>query len=312
MIFETQSLDKPIFDLCSPSCTGVGFEILRTVPLIKAAKSAGWHVRLWTFHPLAFDDNVIDLIPLQQGYLPLLPKVHTPDSQKNMGVVWMPHNHSDGPYVCRRALSAAQSRGFLLLNGDISNTLPGSYPTLVNNLALKLFNIDQTNNPKTGCPLSPAQQDPTIQPSIILNLIGAHGTEKGLSDTETACIIANDIGQKFSKFNFTLLLNARVCAGQSFNITAPNVKILIHLDSDSRVSKILHHNTLTITIEGGLAHSVIYRNGLLALIGQEKWLRQTAYLYPSNTNNSYNIISSFSINDLTRIITTILNKYIIL
>jgi len=212
------------FDICSPSCTGMGLEILRTVPLINMARSRGLRVRLWTFHPLAFDDRAVEIFPLQQGHRPLLPNCADALSV-NRGVVWLPHDHPNGPYVCREAFEAALLRGFRQLDEEFENMTPGAYPARVKRFCLDIFSQKPEILTEPSCPLYPADSESTTNgQQVILNLIGAHGKEKGLSEASVACEVANRVGKNFPNIQILLLLHARVCGGQAPTIREPNVR----------------------------------------------------------------------------------------
>lgn len=301
------SLTTNFFDICSPSCTGMGLEILRTVPLINMARARGLRVRLWTFHPLAFDDRAVEIFPLQQGHRPLLPN-YDEALLVNRGAVWLPHDHPNGPFVCQDALEAALLRGFRQLDEEYENMTPGAYPARVYRFGQDMFGKEPEIFKEQSCPLYPADSESTTSGlQVVLNLIGAHGREKGLSDAFVACKVADHIGAKFPNVQILLLLHARVCGGQTPTINEPNVRLLIHIDSDSRVSRFLNLNSLVISVEGGLAHSVIYRRGQLVMIGKEDWLKETAYLYPKEGVFQRNYVTSFSENDLIKCISNIIS-----
>jgi len=288
----------------------MGLEILRNVPLINAARRSGWHVRVWTFHPLAFDDCALDIIPLQQGHNPLLPLCDA-DAHIQQGAFWLPHSHPNGPYVCHWALEVARKRRFKPLEAQICDLRPGAYPAIAEQFAKELFGCSESNDVQQRCPLYPADaEDVGEANTVVLNLIGAHGNQKGLSQARLACEVAFRIGNKFPDFKFILLLHSRVCAGQSFKKLAPNVVYLIHQDCDSRVSRLLSKNRHVITVEGGLAHSVIHRGGRLTVIGEESWLNSTAYLYPEYAKLKRRIMQSFSEDEFVRIITECLDSII--
>jgi len=113
----------------------------------------------------------------------------------------------------------------------------------------------------------------------VLNLTGAHGNGKGLTDAAVPCAVADQVAKAYPQRQFVLLLHARVCAGQTASVTAPNLRILMHLDCDPRVARLLHRAALVITVEGGLAHAALYRGCTVILIGLAHWLNETAYLY---------------------------------
>lgn len=269
-----------VFDFCSPSQTGLGLEILRIVPLIHAAFQAGLRARVWTFHPLVFDDRSVDIVPLQGGWAPLLPPAGA-----SHGAVWLPSTHKQGPYVCHWAVNAARARGFVALDGSaVDCRCAGSYPKLVDGIAKHLFSSTSFDHATEGDTtttglyppdtLGPGDEAPTV-----LNLIGAHGSEKGLSDAAVACAVADRIGRTFPRRQFVLFLHARVCANQTAAVSAPNVRLLLHLDSDSRPARLLHRDSVVISVDGGMAHAAIYRGCRLILIGLTHWLNDTAYLY---------------------------------
>lgn len=281
-----------IVDICSPSCTGLGLEILRSVPLIQAIRSSGFRPRLWTFHPLAYDDCKVDLVPLVQHQLPLIPD-HKAGSTK--GVVWMPHSHPNGPYVCKTTLRVALERNFEqleILNTDFPKA--GAYPAEIARMASRLGVADEAWSISDN-PLYPPDSHPSeVSQPIIVNLIGTNGNCKGLSDAYLVKKIADSISKDFPSNKFVFLLNARVCSGQLIDSLLPNVRFLLHLDTDSRVSRILNPNAVVITVEGGLAHAALYRGCKLTILGLEDWLNKTAYLYPLNSSYRIKTVESFS------------------
>lgn len=267
----------PVFDLCSPSMTGMGLEIARTLPLLLAARRSGYRPRLWTFHPWAFNDADLEIIPLQQGWAPLLPP-----AAPGLGAVWLPSHHPQGPYVCPGALSAARERGFQALDAaGIDPNRAGSLTDWVAATAHRLFPSQcavAINEPGWGLYPADALLSGT-NALTVLNLIGAHGNEKGLADAAIACAVADRIAIANPQRQFVLLLHARVCAGQTATLTSPNTHLLKHLDCDPRVARLLHRTVLVITVEGGLAHAALYRGCTVILIGLAHWLDETAYLY---------------------------------
>jgi hypothetical protein len=127
-----------------------------------------------------------------------------------------------------------------------------------------------------------------------VNLIGAHGHSKGISDSSLVRKIAVRVGEYFPNNNFVFLLNARVCSGQVIDSVMPNVRFLLHLDTDSRVSRILNPNSVVITVEGGLAHAALHRGCKLTILGLADWLNKTAYLYPLDNSFRTQTLESFS------------------
>ena len=289
------SANNSFYDICSPSCTGLGLEILRTVPLIQAARNIGLRPRLWTFHPLAYDDQKVDLIPLAQNQLPLLP---ADESQALSGSVWMPHSHPNGPYVCSDALLVALERNFRQLQFGITDySKAGAYPTKVAKVAALLGDVNVPPCIRDH-PLYPADSlQNGEEPPIVVNLIGTNGDCKGLAKASLVAKIAASVGAVFSKNEFVFLLNSRVCSGQTVPSTSRNVRILMHLDSDSRVARLLHPNAHVITVEGGLAHAALYRGCKLTIIGLASWLNETAYLYPFPNEFNVQKLNSFSVQD---------------
>jgi hypothetical protein len=284
----------------------MGLEILRNVPLIQGACRAGLRPRLWTFHPQAFDDHVVDLVPLQQGIDPLFPA----ENGRVRGVFWMPHAHPQGPYVCRRTLAEGAARGFRpLRDADVDVTKPGCYPAWLSEQVAALFADDPPQAADLSCPLYPSDaMDEGEMPPVVINLVGAHGTEKGISDARAVAEVGSIIGRMFPHRRFVFLLHARVCAGQSVQCMQENVRLLVHLDCDPRVARLLHPNAPVITVEGGLAHSALYRGCQLTLIGLADWLRQTAYLYPAPDKFDIETLPSFAVDELCEAINRALKR----
>lgn len=280
--------------------TGMGLEILRTLPLLHAACCAGFRPRLWTFHPLAFNDDNIEIVPLQQGWTPLLPPV-----MQGLGAVWLPGNHPQGPYVCRCALNVARERGFHPLDeAGIDLHRAGSLPAFVAESARRLFpESGQFDKYNAGWGMYPADSlaEGVMAPTV-LNLIGAHGNNKGVSDAALACTVASRVAAAYPQRQFVLLLHARVCAAQCTIVTASNVRILVHLDCDPRVARLLHRTAPVVTVEGGLAHSALQRGCPVILIGLAHWLNETAYLYDPQHNARRSIVAEFSVDELTQVI----------
>ena len=268
------SLRKPAktFEIVSPSCTGLGLEVLRTAPLIRAALRTGWQPRLWTFHPGAFDTNQLEVVPLQQGWDPLLP--FSENYARSDGVLWLPHAHPQGPYICERTLAEGLMRGCMGLDAQYLTGEPGVYPAFVRKAALRIFGDDGAPG-KDVDPLYPADAD-TGGSSIVLNLVGAHGGEKGLADAHAVCAVASQLANRFLDRSWLVFLNARVCAGQRAVVSGRNIRKVVHLDSDAQVARRLGRNGKVITVEGGLAHFAIHRGISPVVVGTPRWLDETA------------------------------------
>lgn len=268
------------FDICSPACTGLGLEILRMIPLGARAISAGWIPRLWTFHPLVFNDRNAAIVPLQFGHKPLLPIT---DHSHSRGVFFNPQEYQNGPYVCREAMEAARVSGFTMIDpSGIDASVPGAYPDFIRDSANAIFEGTSPQDAPARELLYPADEYPVFPHRILLNLIGAHGTDKGLDNADAACHVGGALASAFPDIQFILTLHSRVCAGQSFHTVAPNLEILIHMDCDSRVARLLSPRTSVVSVEGGLAHAALFRGLNLLLVGTRAWLESTAFLYPGN------------------------------
>ena len=294
-----------IFDIVSPSYTGLGLEVLRTAPLIRAALRTGQRPRLWTFHPGAFDGRQYDVVPLQQGWEPLLP-ISEKHSCSN-GVVWLPHTHRRGPYVCKRSLAEALACGWKGLDDKTMPIEPGAYPTFVREIAEQMFGDDGAPGMDID-PLYPADVGVEAT-SIVLNLVGAHGKEKGLTDASAVCAVVNRLADVFLLHSCLVLLHARVCAGQRAVLSGRNIRALIHLDSDALVARCIGRNTKVITVEGGLAHFAIHRGISPVVVGLPSWLNKTSYLYPAEQKFTRCTVDSLDVNALVGAIENQLQKW---
>ncbi len=292
-----------LFEIISPSCTGLGLEVLRTAPLIRAALRTGWRPRLWTFHPGAFDGSQIEIVPLQQGWEPLLPFAE--NHVRFRGVVWLPHAHPQGPYVCNRSLAEGIEHGCELLVTQSMSCEPGAYPAFVREIAFRIFGEDGAPGDDID-PLYPADSEVGTSTPIVLNLVGAHGIVKGLSDVGTVCSVANRLAGSFIDQKWLVLLNARVCAGQRAIMSGRNIRTLVHLDSDAMVARCISRNALVITIEGGLAHFSIHRGLQPVVVGVQSWLDETAYLYPTDSCFRRCEVATFDANTLVETIGNLL------
>jgi len=296
---------QPIFDLCSPSLTGLGLEIIRTINILKAAFKSGFHCRLWTFHPLIFNDSCFEIIPLQQSWLPLLPA-----ATQTVGAIWMPSSHLNGPYVCTHSVDEAINRGFRLLKEPKIFDRKGALPAFVNEVAENLFpRSGFTRCVGPGWGLYPADELTAEEvPPIILNFIGAHGQEKGSSNVLIVMDSANNIARAFPAYHFYLLLHARILSGQEVSSRAQNLTLLMHLDEDPRVSRLLHRSAKVITVEGGLAHSAIERECSVTLLGHKDWLNKIDYLYSPENFFRKTYLLNFSEIELTKAVIGVISS----
>lgn len=275
----TDKAQRKRFEIVSPSYTGLGLEVLRNAPIIRGALRKGWLPRLWTFHPSAFNDSHIDIIPLQEGWEPVVPAFV--DQSRGHGVVWLPHGRQHGPYVCIRSFREGVSQGFRILDdSQVSRRKPGAYPVFVADTTARLLG----NDGAVGDDIDPLQAGEThsLNPEVVLNLVGAHGTEKGLRSTADTCGVADRLAGRYGAKSWMVLLNSRVCAGQSLAEVRPNIRTLTHTDSDIRIARRISRLGKVITVEGGLAHFAVQRGAVPLVVGLRHWLDETAYLYPDD------------------------------
>lgn len=289
-----------MIDIISPSKTGMGLEIIRAQSLVNMLIDNNFNVRVWTFHPYLFDEIKATVIPLQEGIEPI-----TPDfSEINHGAVWIPHEGQNGPYICKTSLKISNLKNFEILNDTKLNfATPAALPAYVEKSARilnkKFTNIEEKSN-RNEC----------NSKKIVINLIAAHGTEKGLTNFNYVSNILNTIAENFPSLDFYFFINANVCKGSRiFFNKSKNVKFLIHTESDIRIQKAINESILIISVEGGLIHYSQAQKKNFFMLTTKAWHEKIAYLYTEEIMNSTFYVKDYSYESLVSALYELLTDF---
>jgi UDP-N-acetylglucosamine transferase subunit ALG13 len=280
-----------MIDLISPSKTGMGLEIIRTKKLADILLRNKISVRVWTFHPNAFNEIPVAIIPLQESTAPVTP--HCSEIKK--GAFWEPHSGENGPYVCNTALTVSRERGMISLDDkNLNFETTGSLPLHINQTGKLLVD-------KFQCIEDSLVKGNEIADYIVINLISAHGSGKGLTNLDSANEIVKRLSELFPHLSFIYLINANTSRGSKLPYKlSSNVNCIVHYDNDIRINKIINDSRLVISVEGGLIHCACDLNKKFVMLSTYYWFKQVCYLYENDIAKSICFVEDYSVKALVQ------------